>query len=322
MKRLKVNFVDFWDGFVPQKSFIYELLSLHYELYLVEQPDYLFFSCFGNENVRYVSCIKIFFTGENMSPDFNECDYAMAFDHITFGDRYLRLPLFYTFSSFEQLKQRTCLKRTQEELLNRKFCSYVVSNKNGDIIRNRFYKLLNEYKKIDCGGQLYNNVGGPVANKLNFISEYKFNISFENSKVYGYTTEKLMESFVSETLPIYWGNPLVGQDFNIKSFINVHDFNSLEDAVDYVIKVDNDENLYLSYFCKSNVIDEFGEKWEEHFVDFCRNIFDRDVREVRYLTDNGFQSLYRKKQCQGMSYYDKVLKIKKALTKVKMQGKK
>ena len=58
-----------------------------------EDPDYIIYSGFGNDHLKY-DCIRIFFTGECITPDFNECDYAIGFDRLTFGDRYARIPLY------------------------------------------------------------------------------------------------------------------------------------------------------------------------------------------------------------------------------------
>ncbi|MCD7923293.1 MAG: glycosyltransferase family 10 [Bacteroides sp.] len=85
-----------------------------------------------------------------------------------------------------------------------------------------------------------------VKDKLDFISKYKFNIAFENSSVLGYTTEKLMEPFIVDTVPIYWGNPEAYKDFNEKAFINVNVFSSLEEAAEFVVKVDSDDDAYLN----------------------------------------------------------------------------
>ncbi|CCF79843.1 hypothetical protein HBZS_102910 [Helicobacter bizzozeronii CCUG 35545] len=38
---------------------------------------------------------RLVFMGENERIDFNVYDFAMGFDHLEFGDRYLRVPLYY-----------------------------------------------------------------------------------------------------------------------------------------------------------------------------------------------------------------------------------
>ena len=46
-------------------------------------------------------------------------------------------------------------------------------------------------------------------------------------------------------MPIYWGNPDIASEFNPDSFINCHDFASFEEAVEFIRKVDQDDELYL-----------------------------------------------------------------------------
>ena len=84
--------------------------------------------------------------------------------------------------------------------------------------------------------------------KCQFINQYKFTLAFENNCYPGYTTEKLVEPMRMNSLPIYWGNKQVDRDFNPKSFINLYDFKTEDDAIDWIIKVDQDDELYMSYF--------------------------------------------------------------------------
>jgi hypothetical protein len=94
-----------------------------------------------------------------------------------------------------------------------------------------------------------NNIGQPVADKRKFQSEYKFSIAYENNAYRlehpGYTTEKIMEPMTVNSIPIYWGNPVIDREFNTKSFINFYDFNSEEDMIDYIIELDKDDDKYL-----------------------------------------------------------------------------
>ena len=92
-KDLKIAFVDFASDFDVNNNDFISILSERYNVVVdSKNPDYLFYSNFGNRYLKY-DCIRIFYTGECITPDFNLCDYAMAFDRISFGDRYLRMPL-------------------------------------------------------------------------------------------------------------------------------------------------------------------------------------------------------------------------------------
>lgn len=241
---IKIAFTDFWHGNSPAEVVanpLYQMLSQYYDLQLSDTPDFLIYSCFGHKYLKY-DCTRIFFTGENVRPNFNHCDYAFSFDYPV-TDRNYRLPLYCMYEYFDQLQNKT---RNVPDPSTRKFCNFVYSN-NKARERIEFFKLLTCYKPIDSGGKVMNNVGGRVGDKLEFLRNYKFTITFENSSHPGYTTEKIMEALIADTIPIYWGNPLVSRDFNPDCFINCHDFDSFDEVIAYVEKVDNDDELYRRY---------------------------------------------------------------------------
>ncbi len=125
-----------------------------------------------------------------------------------------------------------------------KFCCMVVSNARAKE-RLWFFNTLSKVKQVDSGGSLLNNVGGKVADKLEFIKDYKFVISFENSVYDGYTTEKILEPIFKDCIPIYWGNKLVGQDFNSNRFIDYNSFESEEELITKLLEIDQNDDLAI-----------------------------------------------------------------------------
>lgn len=289
MKTIKVKFVDFWENFDPRHNFIADIISKKYRIELSDAPDYLIFSVFGYENIDYHNCTKIFYSGENITPDFNICDYAIGFNFLSFGDRYIRMP-FYTAYGVRQLAAPKVI--VPEVVLNRKFCSFVVSNAKGAPERERFFQLLSEYKQVDSGGRYKNNVGGPVPDKNDFIKNYKFNIAFENSMCDGYTTEKIMEPMLVNSVPIYWGNKLIDRDFNPASFVNVSSYSSLEEAVEHIVRLDQNDDEYLSLLSTPWFNEENYLNWEEQFLAFFNNIFEKPLSESRYIPTHGYIQTY------------------------------
>ena len=69
------------------------------------------------------------------------------------------------------------------------------------------------------GGQFNNNINKSVINKKQFLSSYKFSIAMENSEGDGYISEKIVDSFISGTIPIYYGDYMIDEYINPKSFI-------------------------------------------------------------------------------------------------------
>jgi len=247
---IRVAFVDFWRRFQPENDVLYHALAARFEVVIdTVRPDYLFFSCFGRAHIhpRYEKTVKIFFTGENLVPDFNDCDYGIGFQEITFGERYLR------FSPFAANDTALVLDEPAvdpDARANReKFCNFIFSNRDADPIRDRFFQTLSARKPVDSLGRHLNNSSdlqdyrSPASRsqqKIEVQSRYRFSIAFENSTAPGYTTEKIADALAAGTVPIYWGNPLIGKEFNPARIINAHDFADLDTLCDHVLEVDAD----------------------------------------------------------------------------------
>jgi hypothetical protein len=263
-KKIKLAFSDFWEGFdynptgkenstIPSKSsnFFYCMLSEVFDIEISNNPDYLIYSVFGNNHYSYKNCKKIFFTGESIRPNLSYCDYAITFDYLD-NDRCLRFPLsavvMYENNIFSTFEKNINFEEIKKE--KTKFCNFVFSNPAPQSPRNFLFLELSKYKTVDAGGNVYNNLGKLVEpgwdNKMKFQNQYKFTICFENSEYPGYTTEKIIHPKIVNSIPIYWGNPLVGNDWNTKSFINAYDFKNIFDLIEYIKDVDNNDELYYS----------------------------------------------------------------------------
>jgi len=253
---LKLGFIDTF-GTVP--DFFISLLSEEFDIIRDDiNPDYLFFcdENFGQQNHFFndKNTIKIFFTGENRRYFNYACHFALTSDHDD-NFRHFRFPGYAThlnyfmhngtnkFHSIEELKKIKILNNS----LKKYFCSFIV--RNGQCSeRNNMFHLLSKYKKIDSAGSLFNNmnyiVGPNVSDKINFLSERKFSLVYENSSYPGWVTEKLPDALMAGTIPIYWGSPTVALDFNTKAFISRHDFDSDEEMINRIIELDNDDDQY------------------------------------------------------------------------------
>ena len=122
-QKIRCYFTDFWEGF-DYKYFLGFLLDEYDIIIDREHPDYLFFSCFGNDHLFYTDCIKIFWCGENIIPDLNICDYAVCLSDIQAGDRIYH----HYLTLYKKGRNAVKFNLTPDELLNRKFCNFVYSN--------------------------------------------------------------------------------------------------------------------------------------------------------------------------------------------------
>ena len=102
-----------------------------------------------------------------------------------------------------------------------KFCCIVFNSRSPH--RCEIIEKLGKYKKVDCYGKPFGNWFYGEDNKLKTISDYKFNICFENSISPGYYTEKMIHAKTAGCLPIYWADNNCHKDFNPRSFLNLYD---------------------------------------------------------------------------------------------------
>ncbi|MCR5774366.1 MAG: hypothetical protein K6G42_04715 [Lachnospiraceae bacterium] len=282
-KKIKIDFIDFWPDLDKEDNFFIDILNRYYDVEISDDPDYVFCSFFDNKHLKYRDCIKILYMGENLVPDFNLYDYAMGFHYIDFEDRYLCLPHYALYTMHLDLFYKKHTYSDEYYLSKKGFCNCVISNPFACRERDEMYEALCRYKDIDCGGRYHNNVGGPVPDKIEFEKKYRFTMAFENSSTHGYTTEKILEAFAGDTIPIYWGDPTIASQFDPASFVNCHDFKSFDAAVDKVKEINENDSLFLDMIKTPALKDDSlaARYLKPDYADaFLRNIFDQDIGEA------------------------------------------
>ena len=293
---IKISFSDFWKSFDKHENNTFKrLLSPYFNLEIVEDADFLIYTGFGNEYKNFKG-IRIFYSGENMGPDFNECDFALTHDFLD-HPRHFRFPSHIRRLIIQQKKNPAVhiyKPENKEEIISRKtkFCSFLVSNGKSKE-RIEFFHQLSKYKKVDSGGKILNNMSGQrPEDQLAFHQPYKFNLCFENASYPGYTTEKIAFAMMADCIPIYWGDPEVGRFFNTKSFINIADYASYEEAIERIIEIDNNEELYRSYLSEPFIFtDEKTFINEAGMIDFFRHIFDQKG-EIRPVAQSPYSPVF------------------------------
>jgi len=297
MKEIRIYFADMPVGYTPDDNYLYATLAKQYKPVLdAENPDYLFYSCFGSDHLKYDRAIKIYFTGENDVPDFNICDYAIASSLLSFGDRYLRLPLYAVSEGFNSLFDKVIdTEQLAATLARKKFCNYVYSNpESSSPMRDLFFDRLSQYKPVDSGGRYRNNIGRNVDDKQAFIRDYKFTIAFENSVLPGYTTEKMTDPMLAGSMPVYWGNPCINDDFNTESFVWVKDEQSIDAAISEIARLDQDDQAYIEKMKKPWLINEQYRDWQALLLQFLSHIINQGVG-ARCTTPYGSMYYYGKR---------------------------
>jgi hypothetical protein len=121
---------------------------------------------------------------------------------------------------------------------DKKFCCAFIGNPAS-------YRLglINELSSIGQTDIFGRYTGNLVESKATVAQNYRFSFAFENDISPGYVTEKLLESYVTGNIPLYWG--LDSQEyFNSQSYINLSSFRDFSEFQDEVIKA----NTFIDYF--------------------------------------------------------------------------
>jgi len=81
----------------------------------------------------------------------------------------------------------------------------------------------------------------PFADKEDGLAPYRYSIVIENARESGYFTEKLIDAFLCETVPIYWGAPDIGAYFDRGGMIVCQGLDEIIAALVRVSKSDYEE---------------------------------------------------------------------------------
>ena len=275
MDKLRICFCDFWPEIKDENIFL-SILQKHFDVEeTTANPDVVFHSIFGGmkEASKY-NCKKILFLGENNRPSSFKTDYSISFDPHSKTNYRLPLWQFYLILN-PKLKEKLFGPRINHSFFDR-FCSFIVSNP-GNFARNGMYQQMSSIKKVHSYGRyMTNDLSLQQANngrywrnvKTEFFEKYKhkYAIAFENNSYPYYTTEKLMDAFLAGSMPIYWGDPKVKQDWNVDAFINAN--KGTNTAFDIMKKMENDNIFFEEVYQQPIFTDEQKQKHETNIEFF------------------------------------------------------
>lgn len=273
---MKVYINGFWNGFIdntdPQKFIFFELLlksvfNTNIEISNINESEILLESIFSETTYMHYKKWKytILFNGESVERTINvllknkinrlknfpnyDCILSGRFTNIS--SKIVNVPLFipyiYSNNFLTILESPKKITRVPPKGI----CA-IISNGESNLIRNKILNKLDNIFKIDYAGNYKNNVpkiGGSYNSKemLDFISQYKFIITMENTKQETYITEKIVNGFLANVIPIYWGSNNVFDYFNEDRFINIPNDSdeAVQNAANYIIELMKDNEKYL-----------------------------------------------------------------------------
>jgi len=280
MKTIRINFCGFWSSFNKENNLFTKILSKHFNIEISETPDFVICSNRGKpfEYMQY-DCVRLMVMGENISPDFTVFDYCIGFDYLTFGDRYFRLPYAFYNDSATPWSPLSLSEDTANELLKSKkhFCNFIYRHQSSHGIREKLFLTLNEYKPVISAGSHLNNTGSKNgctwAEKYEIVKDSKFTIACDSIEYDGFVTEKIIQAFDNLSIPIYFGNKRIDDEFNTNAFIWCRNESEFESTIERIKYIDSHDDEYIKMLSQ---VKNFGKAF---FI----------IHQVNLkLTDNGF----------------------------------
>lgn len=278
METLKITYADFWPEWETGENFIQPILEKHFNVVVVQKnPDVLFHSIFNRmaDTPRY-KCKKVLILAENWRPSRFDSDYSISFD--PHSDTNFRLPLWQIYMLlWPELKDRLFNRKHHESF--ERFCSFTVSNA-GNFMRNSAFQQLSQYKRVHSYGRYMTNDPGlqkasagrywrDAKDEFFIKHSHKFMITYENTPYKYYCTEKLMDAFLVGSIPIYWGDPKVGEDWNPEAFINLNNYNQKWNTwTDWIKYLDENESAFNKIYNAPIFTDEQKDKLINNLLEF------------------------------------------------------
>lgn len=301
---IRLHFNSFWGGFDKENNVWVWLLRQNNNVVLDDTNPNLVITM-GGPTKPFPNVYTIYYSNEPYLP--NPCNFADHYLSNFFieNENHTRFPSYYMYVyefirsglikdlSFFYSNNRVIPTKTS-------FCSFVSGSLMGK--RGEFFKKLNKYKHVETNLPPYNDFNIPFDNtsftssrpKIDFIKKYKFNLSFENNyrgnypcfpnaqlnngyllDMGGLISEKLVEPFISGTIPIYWGSNMVSDEFNSSSFLNYYDFKNEDELIEKIIELDNNDSLYNTYFKESIT------KTDNLNLDYMVNLMENAIKKMR-----------------------------------------
>jgi hypothetical protein len=260
-----------------------------------ENPDFILFGPYGSDIPSKGNYIRIGYFCENIKPDLSICEWAFGIprEEEIANPKYKRI-------QWHGVNPNALKKNLSDNEIDKlissktKFCNFLYSSHIP--YREEFFKQLSKYKKIDAPGRSMNNMlsidtaypGNQWQRKREFLTPYKFTIAFENYSYPGYQTEKLYDAMQVNSIPIYCGDPYIGNIFNTSSFLN---------SIDYV-KPNN--NKVVKWLEKSSQSD-----FDDILPTFRNSFHHRVRRKVKAIG----KDLKMKLQYNGLDFKELIDKI-------------
>ena len=159
---------------------------------------------------------------------------------------------------FEYCPASTWIEKENRIIHNKtKLVSYISSSKTFTPLQVTRNKLL-EQLMFDDTVDVYGRNVNPIDKKSDALRDYCFSYAIENCSHPGYFTEKIVDCFITGTVPIYLGDPTVDRVFDPRGFIKLENNQELQLSFDRYY--DMMPHIEKNYEIALNIKNEFRDQ--------------------------------------------------------------
>jgi FkbM family methyltransferase len=267
MSSPKIFAINFGDRFTLDAGFERYLLEQAFGSFEIaqsqESADIVLASVFSTTPVLFPER-TIALIWENMRPNYTASRYSISSDFDSYGGRNCRLPFWYSqlqwpglaaaktapginnhgYEPLIDLDLLTRSRQPRKSQQERTFCCFIANNPEHHSLF--CVERLKRIGQVDLYGNIANR---PLRqSKLDILPNYRFNLCFENSIFPGYYTEKVVQAWAGDCIPLYYSDQWYRRDFNPRSFVNRIDFATLDDFVDRIAEINGSSAAFDDIF--------------------------------------------------------------------------
>lgn len=197
---------------------------------------------------------NIWYTGENERPPQGAWDGYLTFDTNLLKDRCVYFPLWFLTSTdlFKSTKKsywggevptiNELMEGRKYKPEKKKFAASFIGKSYS--MRLHAIETLSQINSVDIFGE---SVRHQIKIPAKVAKKYRFIMCFENDIYPGYVTEKPIEAYIGNAIPLYYGLDTLNY-LNSNAMINLIHYNNLLEWKNYINELEKSASLYKKVF--------------------------------------------------------------------------
>lgn len=279
-------------GEIFPNTIIFKKLFSKYLKNSNDNPDIIVKSCLSGNIWNKDIKPYIYWSGENRIPQKSKYEKNSIYILTTISKLENSIYIPFCLESNHIYKDRLYKNNKREYIIG-----YCASNKI-EVREDFFNKCVEKFGEDkcislgSCYGK-YNNTNKKCdgcfqgMGLINKYSNCKFVIAMENSIGDGYITEKIVNAFYSGAIPIYWGSSNINELFNKNAFININNFNNIDECIDYIYNLSDEDinnmlnqNIYNNNDLINIFNDEYNKNNNNKVLEEYNNIINKFIQHL------------------------------------------